>query len=579
MKAVMVFFQIIGSLGLFLYGMKLLSEGLQKSAGNRMKAILNMMTKNRFISIMTGVIITVIIQSSSATTVMVVSFVNAGLMELIQAIGVILGANIGTTITGWIVALLGFKMNISLLALTAIAFALPLMFSKKSRNRDKSDVLLGFGLLFLGLNSMSNSIPSLSDNPQALAFLATFNANTLWSNFLCLLVGLGVTLVIQSSSATTAIVLTMAFNGWVGVEEGAAMILGAMIGTTITAYLASIGTSTTAKQAAWAHILFNVFGSSLALVFFRPLLTLVNWIVPGDIFALSGEALAKELPVFLAMFATVAAVSKTILMFPFIKPYARLIERMFPPKAEYEEGTYHFRYIGAPFIDSPEIYMLAIRDEIKKMANLACNMLTRYRSMFDNPDNSIDDLVDLMRRDEEYADQMQEQLSNFIVHLLQDAQTTTNASSLNALIRVMDELESVTDSCYALATLSQRRYKMGWKYEDEILQEMETFHLIVQEFLDYVRDRMDRTLTRAEMQKANEYEDQINAMRAGLGNKVQDRLSEGVGDVKAELLILELIRHLEHIGDYCTNIAEAYHQAVKHTPVLQRRSQKSAETA
>ena len=579
MKAVIIFFQIIGSLGLFLYGMKLLSEGLQKSAGNRMKAILNMMTKNRFVSIMTGVIITVIIQSSSATTVMVVSFVNAGLMELIQAIGVILGANIGTTVTGWIVALLGFKMNISLLALTAIAFALPLMFSKRSRNRDKSDVLLGFGLLFLGLNSMSNSIPSLSDNPQALAFLATFNANTLWSNFLCLLVGLVVTLVIQSSSATTAIILTMAFNGWVGVEEGAAMILGAMIGTTITAYLASIGTSTTAKQAAWAHILFNVFGSSLALVFFRPLLTLVNWIVPGDIFALSDEALAKELPVFLAMFATVAAVSKTILMFPFIKPYARLIERLFPPKAEYEEGTYHFRYIGAPFIDSPEIYMLAIRDEIKKMANLACNMLTRYRSMFDDPNNTIDDLVDLMRRDEEYADQMQEQLSNFIVHLLQDAQTTTNASSLNSLIRVMDELESVTDSCYALAMLSQRRYKMGWKYEDEIMDEMECFHLIVQEFLDYVRDRMDRTLTKAEMQKANEYENQINALRTSLGNKVQDRLSEGIGDVKAELLILELIRHLEHIGDYCTNIAEAYHQAVKHTPVLQRRSQKSAETA
>lgn len=579
MKAVMIFFQIIGSLGLFLYGMKLLSEGLQKSAGNRMKAILNMMTKNRFISIMTGVIITVIIQSSSATTVMVVSFVNAGLMELIQAIGVILGANIGTTVTGWIVALLGFKMNISLLALTSIAFALPLLFSKRSRNRDKSDVLLGFGLLFLGLNSMSNSIPSLSDNPQALAFLATFNANTFWTNFLCLLVGLVVTVIIQSSSATTAIILTMGYNGWVGVEEGAAMILGAMIGTTITAYLASIGTSTTAKQAAWAHILFNVLGSSLALIFFRPLLALVNWIVPGDVFILTGDALAQALPVFLAMFATVAAVSKTILMFPFVTLYARLIERLFPQKAEYEEGTYHFRYIGAPFIDSPEIYMLAIRDEIKKMANLACTMLARYRSMFDSPNNAIDDLVDLMRRDEEYADQMQEQLSNFIVHLLQDSQTTTNASSLNSLIRVMDELESVTDSCYALARLSQRRYKMGWNYEDEILKEMETFHLIVQEFLNYVRDRMDRTLTKAEMQKANEYEDQINALRADLGNKVQDRLSEGVGDVKAELLILELIRHLEHIGDYCTNIAEAYHQAVKHTPVLQKRSQRIVETA
>lgn len=575
----MIFFQVIGSLGLFLYGMKMLSEGLQKSAGSRMKAILKLMTKNRFISIITGIVITIIIQSSSATTVMVVSFVNAGLMELIQAIGVILGANIGTTFTGWIVALLGFQMDISLLALTSIAFALPMMFSRRSRNRDKSDVLLGFGLLFLGLNFMSNSIPDLSANTQALAFLATFNANTLWSNFLCLLVGLVITIIIQSSSATMAIVLTMAYNGWLGIEASAAMILGSSVGTTITAYLASIGTSTTAKRAAWAHILFNVFGSLLALIFFRPLLLLVNWIVPGNIFAYEGDALALHLPIYLAMFATTAAVLKTLLFYPFVTPYAKFIERIVPPRAEYDEGTYHFKYIGVSFIDSPEIYMLAIRDEIKKMANLACTMLARYRSMFDNPTNTIDDLVDLMKRDEEYADQMQEQLSNFVVHLLQDAQTSTNASSLNSLIRVMDELESVTDSCYALAMLSQRRYKMGWKYEREILDEMETFHLVVQEFMDYIRDRMDRTLTKAEMQKAIEYEEQINALRTDLGNKVQDRLNDGLGDVKAELLILELIRHLEHIGDYCTNIAEAYHQAVKHTPVLQKRSQKSAELA
>jgi len=279
------------------------------------------------------------------------------------------------------------------------------------------------------------------------------------------------------------------------------------------------------------------------------------------------------------MFATTSALIKTLIFASFVTPYAKLIETLVPPRAEYDEGTYHFKYIGVSFIDSPEIYMLAIRDEIKKMANLACTMLSRYRTMFDHPTNTIDDLVDLMKRDEEYADQMQEQLSNFVVHLLQDSQTSTNASSLNSLIRVMDELESVTDSCYALAMLSQRRYKMGWEYEKEILDEMEEFHLIVQEFLDYVRDRMDRTLTKAEMQKAIEFEDQINAMRTDVGNKVQDRLSDGLGDVKAELLILELIRHLEHIGDYCTNIAEAYHQAVKHTPVLQKRSQKSVELA
>ncbi|NLA96755.1 MAG: Na/Pi symporter, partial [Spirochaetales bacterium] len=204
MKTIVIFFQIVGSLGLFLFGIKLLSEGLQKSAGDKMKAILKLMTKNRFISIMTGLLITIIIQSSSATTVMVVSFVNAGLMGLTQAIGVILGANIGTTFTGWLVALLGFKVDITSLALVSIAFAAPMMFSKKNKTRDAADILLGFGVLFLGLNFMSHSIPDITGNIEVLEFLATFNSDTLWMNMLCILLGTLVTIVVQSSSAAMA---------------------------------------------------------------------------------------------------------------------------------------------------------------------------------------------------------------------------------------------------------------------------------------------------------------------------------------------------------------------------------------
>ena len=248
-----------------------------------------------------------------------------------------------------------------------------------------------------------------------------------------------------------------------------------------------------------------------------------------------------------------------------------------PAKAEYDEGTYHFKYIGGIFIDSPEIYMLAIRDEIKKMANLACTMLTRYRSMFNNPEATMENDVQAMKKDEEYADQMQEQLSDFCVHLLQDSQTPTNASSLNCLIRVMDELESVTDSCFNLALLSQRRYNQKWVFEAATDKDLRDYQTLVQEFLDYVRDRMDRTLTKAEMQKAIEFEEQINSYRNSLSQMVQERLTEGKADVRTELLILEKIRHLEHIGDYCTNIAEAYHQAVKHTPMLQKRTGKSIE--
>lgn len=572
MNILLTLFKIIGSLGLFLYGIKLLSEGLQKTAGNRLKAILRLMTKNRFVSVITGIIITILIQSSSATTVMVVSFVNAGLMDLFQAIGVILGANIGTTFTGWLVALLGFSMDISTLALVAIAIGVPMMFSKKSNIRDLADVMLGFGLLFLGLNFMQKSMPDLTGNVGALEFLSTFNKDSLLMILTCVLIGTVVTVVVQSSAAAMTMTLTMAFNGWLGVTASAALILGSNIGTTITAYLASIGTSTTAKRAALAHIIFNVIGSVLAIIFLKPILLVVNTLTLKDIYSLSPEALAQQLPLFLAMFHTVFNVANTLVFFPFVRQYARLIEKMVPPKDEYDEGTYHFKYIGGTFIDSPELYMITIRDEIQKMANLACNMLNRYRNMFNNPDINLDAEVAAMKHDEEYADQMQEQLSDFCVHLLQDSQTPTNASSLNCLIRVMDELESVTDSCYNLVMLGQRRFQQNWKFDESTDKELRQYQNLVQEFLDYVRDRMDRTLTKAEMQKANEFEEQINTWRTHLTNLVQERLSGDQADVRMELLILEKIRHLEHIGDYCTNIAEAYHQAVKHTPMLQKRS-------
>ncbi len=572
MNILMTMFQIVGSLGLFLYGIKLLSEGLQKTAGNRLKAILRLMTKNRFVSVLTGIIMTILIQSSSATTIMVVSFVNAGLMDLFQAIGVILGANIGTTFTGWLVALLGFQMEITSLALFSLAIAMPMMFSKKNHIREIADILLGFGLLFLGLNFMQKSMPDLSGNVEALRFLSTFNKDSLLMILTCVLIGTVVTVVVQSSSAAMTMTLTMAFNGWLGVTASAALILGSNIGTTITAYLASIGASTAAKRAAMAHIIFNVLGSVLAIIFLKPILLLVNTLTLKDIYSLSPEALAKQLPLFLAMFHTVFNVTNTLVFFPFVRQYARLIERLVPAKDEYGEGTYHFKYIGGTFIDSPELYMIVIRDEIQKMANLACNMLIRYRNMFNNPEANVEADVAAMKHDEEYADQMQEQLSDFCVHLLQNSQTPTNASSLNSLIRVMDELESVTDSCYNLVMLGQRRFQQNWVYDAETDSELRQYQNLVQEFLNYVRDRMDRTLTKAEMQKANEFEEQINTWRTHLTGLVQERLSDDQADVRRELLILEKIRHLEHIGDYCTNIAEAYHQAVKHTPMLQKRS-------
>jgi phosphate:Na+ symporter len=407
---------------------------------------------------------------------------------------------------------------------------------------------------------------------KVLSWLARFNSSNILNILLFVLIGTLITVIVQSSSATTVMVLTMAYNGYLGVNTAAALILGSNIGTTITAFLASIGTSTAAKRAAMAHIMFNVLGTVITLIFFRPMLHICNALTPGDIYTMTGKELNESLPTFLAMFHTLFNLFNTIIFFPFVKPYARMIEKMVPDTAEYDEGTYHFRYIGTTFIDSPEVYMLVIRDEIKKMADLACNMFSRYRNVFNAKDVDMDNEVAMMKKQEEYADQMQEQLSDFCVHCIQDSQTPTNASSLNCLIRVMDELESVTDSCYNLIILSQRQFHQDWTFDEETAKEMKGYEELVQAFLNYVRDRMDRTLTKAEMQKANEFEFQINDWRNRLRQTAQEKLTEGKADVKQELLVLEKIRHLEHIGDYCTNIAEAYHQAVKHTPMLQRRS-------
>lgn len=571
MHIILTIFQIAGSLGLFLYGMKILSEGLQKATGNKMKSILNMMTSNRLMAVLTGLLITVLIQSSSATTVMVVSFVNAGLMGLVPAIGVILGANIGTTITGWIVAIVGFKMNISALALVSVAIALPMMFAKKVKTKDIAEIFLGFGLLFLGLDFLQGSMPDISGNMTILSWLAQFNSGSPAMILVCVLIGMAITLVVQSSSATMAITLTMAYQGWLGVNTAAALVLGQNIGTTITAYLASIGASTAAKRAAWAHIMFNVIGSVLAIIFFKPLMWFVNSITPGDIYTMTGPTLQATLPTFLAMFHTVFNVINTLIFFPFVKTFAKLIEKFIPAKTEFDADSYHFQYVGGTFMDTPEIYMLTIRDEIRKMADLASNMFSRYRTVFDNPNVDMGHEVKALKHMEEYADQMQEQLSDFCVRMLQDSQTPTNASSLNCLIRVLDELESITDSCYNLIILSERRYNNGWQFSPEISEKLAQYETLVQEFLDYIRDHMDRTLTKAEMQRANDFEQKINEWRYELSDVIQQRLNTGVADVKVELLALEKVRHLEHIGDYCTNIAEAYHQAVKHTPMLQRR--------
>ena len=570
MNVVLTLFQICGSLGLFLYGMQILSDGLQKSAGSKMKSVVRFMTGSRLMAILTGILVTVMIQSSSATTVMVVSFVNAGLMTFVESIGVIIGANIGTTVTGWIIALIGFKMDISIVSLIAVALAVPLMFSKKIKLREISEIVLGFGLLFIGLNFLQKSMPDLSGHTEVLAFLQGFEDGSLGSILLCVLIGTLITMVVQASSATMAITITMAFNGWIGVWAATALCLGQNIGTTITAYLASIGTSTNAKRSAMAHILFNVIGTVLSLIFFRPLIHIVNAVTVGDIFAMQGEELNAALPTFLAGFHTLFNLLNAVIFFPFVKWFALLVEKIVPVRETYDDNTYHFRYIASSRIDTPELYLLTVKEEMIKMMDLTENMFKEYEEVFACDSKSgILEGVTKLKSQEDYADQMQEQLIDFCVKMQQDAQTPTNASLLNSMIRSIDEIESITDSIFNLAKITEDRSNKDITFTEEEMADVTGYHELTSSFLSFIRNNIGNTSFKA-MQEAAALENRMNEEHKALSDKAHLSIQAGTDNVRSELMLLEIERNLEHIGDYLLNIAEASFSESKHTPSLQK---------
>ncbi len=569
MKDLITLVEIIGSLGLFLYGMQILSQGLQKAASGKFRRTMEMMTGNRLLSILTGFLITVVIQSSSATTVMVVSFVNAGLMNLVSAIGVIIGANIGTTVTGWIVALLGFSMDITVLSLLSMAVALPLMFSKKTKMRDLSEIFLGFGLLFIGLEFIQASMPDISGKSEVLAFLSSFEDKGVWSILLCVLIGTLVTIVVQSSSATMAITLTMAYQGWIGVWTAVALCLGQNIGTTVTAYLASLGTSTSAKRAALGHILFNVIGTVLVLLLLKPMMSVVNAVVPGDVFSLDKSEVVKILPTYLAAFHTFFNLFNAIVFFPFIKPFASLIERIVPEKRKFSDDDYHFTYIADKRTEATEFYLVALEGEVRKMGELTEDMFSSWCSLSSSNDSdAVEEKVRELSRMEERGDQMQEQLTDFAVDMLKDSQTPTNASYLHAIIRIIDEMESITDSIYNLSKLSEDRIRKGIVLHSEERAEIEGYKSLTGSYLSFVMSNISND-SPSMLEEAKDKESRMDSEHKRLGDEVQKRLSEGNGDFRTQLLILEIERNLEHIGDYLTNIAETVCHEEKHTPGLE----------
>ncbi|MBN2441264.1 MAG: Na/Pi cotransporter family protein [Spirochaetales bacterium] len=542
---------ILGSLAMFLYGMKIMSDGIQKVAGERLHKILDYMTKNRFTAVLTGLIITSIIQSSSATTVMIVSFVNAGLLTLVKAIGVIMGANIGTTITAWIVSIFGFKLSLSVVSLPCIGIGMFFIFSKKHKRRDFGEILVGFGLLFLGLRFLKDSVPTINEeNIGILEFLKNFTEHGIFSTLFFIFVGTTITIVIQSSSAAMAITIAMAFNGWIDFPTAAAIVLGENIGTTITAFLAAFNANVSARRAARAHMFFNVFGVLWMIIFFPLFLKLIVLIIPGS------DTTRDIITFRLALFHTMFNIMNTLIFIWFVPAFAWLVERLVKPGERDLDKKYKLDYLSTGIQDTAEINIMKGKKEISKMAVITREMFTTFLEIFHNPNKNLSDLVESIKQKEELTDQMQEEISRYLAECAKESLNEESADNVAALLRITHELESIGDSCLNLNILAERRYNKKIKLVKVALSEIDDYAEQVMEFINFYIEHLENDFNAYNIEQAYVLEAAIDKSRNKLKKNAQRRLRKG-SKVQGELLFIDIIRHFERIGDYSLNISQA----------------------
>ena len=524
----------------------MLSDGIQKSAGKTLNNILGFMTSNRFIAVFTGMFITMIVQSSSATTVMVVSFVNAGLMSLTQSIGVIFGANIGTTVTAWIVALVGFKFKISLFAIPIFGIGYILFALKKWKKESLGETLMGFGLLFLGLDLLSSAIPSFG--ADQVEFLTSLQSNGFFSYVVGVLAGIAITVLLHSSSASTAVILTMAAEGLLEWPFAATMILGSNIGTTIDAVLASIGTKVNARRAALVHVLFNVTGTLLALIFLHPLLALVDIITPGDV--------NIEMTSHIAMLHTVFNAIITMVFLPFTSHLAKLTEKVISIKADEEMEVYKFPFISRGAIDTVEPHLVQVQSEMVKMIEITQDMFSRAKSGFtDRNLKFVSDNFDYITNKEDYIDQMQEELSVYLVKCTSLPVSSVQRDDILTMGRIIDEIEVLTDHSFTLALQLKKSIEKEMVFETEDTDKILPYFGLVQQLLDFASSHLNTPLSPDEMSEAEALENEIDDLRNKLKKTARNRLEEGAS-VKAELLYIDMVRTIEKMGDHAFTINE-----------------------
>ncbi len=553
MNTVSSLFTILGSLGVFLFGMKVMSEAIQKVAGHRLRALMRTMTQNRFLGVFTGLLVTMLIQSSSATTVMVVSFVNAQLLTLVESIGIIMGANLGTTGTFWLVSALGFKFSLSKIALPIIGVGLPLIFFKKAHVRDFGELLIGFGILFLGLSFLKTAVPDIKSHPEVLSFIQHYTDHGIFSVLFFFVVGTILTIVVQSSSVAGAITITMAYKGWIDFPSAAAIILGENVGTTITANLAAIGTSTAAVRSARAHLIFNLIGVIWMLIVFTPFVNMVDALVPGQ------ATDQKNIPIHMALFHTLFNFCNIALLIGFVPQIAKLVKRFVKDKSAEEPHPEKFAYLSSPLPQTGELNLAEAENEIQRMADLTKTMFQGFTDLFENPQSKSKKEIEELKKMEELSDQRALEITTYLLRCSAGQLSETSLTKVTALLRIVAEFEDICDCCYRLTISAERNHRKQYEIPEKARNEVERFAKSILEFMDFYRESLTREVTSKDMKRANELEDEIDSFRKALRKESVVRLQSG-GQVKGEILYIDVLNNIEKIGNHSRNILQALRQ-------------------
>lgn len=588
------FLCLLGAVGLFLYGMKVMSEGLQKAAGDRLRNILSAMTRNRFTGTLTGFLITALIQSSSASTVMVVSFVNAGLMSLAQSMAVIMGANVGTTFTAWVIALFGFKVNISAFVLPLIGLSIPLLFTKSSRNKSIGEFLIGFAFLFMGLDMISTYVPDLQSNPEMFAFLQRYTSMGFGSVLIFLMVGLVLTMVIQSSAATFAITLIMCSKGWIGFDLSCALVLGSNIGTTITPIMASMGGNVAAKRTAMGHLLFNLLGTVWTLAVFYPFVSLTEWITEtlgqGDPAALSDyvnyiEAndpdvynhlfdnslpaghptvlkvamLQQSVSIGLSIFHTVFNLINLSIMIWLTNIYVKIVERLVPASKN-EDETFQLKFISGGMLSAAELNIAQAEKEIVVYGQRVQRMIGMAQNIVHTKDNSEDFTHQFSRLEkyEEISDRMEIEIANYLNRCSEGRLSNEGKHRIASMLRIVSEIESIADCCYGVAKILIRKQESRVKFNEEIYTNVDSMFIDIEAAMANMLLLLSDVENVHEKDIINSYnlEREINNLRNQLRTANVENINERHYEYQAGIYYMDIIGSLEKTGDYIINVVD-----------------------